>query len=557
MIYLNGKIAKAYFGGHWHKAAYLGSQLVWQNTVQREAAGDAKITLATGAKGTAAETAATEGEQRITVTASTDGTACGAEASGASAETSLQLGADGKSAAAKPTGAAADIEQQIKLAVISTPFRLNKAPVQLSIAAGQTAQAAAAEKGQVGAAVHIAENAQAKTADVRRASLGGRSEIAVGGSAASANAIKCGMQSAAVLTAQTAAAPKAAQIASAETGSQIAASAAAEKYDAFYDPDGNVLVSPARDELHVVAAIAPFSWTDEGYESLLTQMNVSSESISEKLDYFAAALMTAYKSDFEAIFAGAEKAVFLDEQHVCQLPSFLETDAHTFAGLRTALMRTFVGATWHNNWRSALFLDPQDHIEWEQGQDPTNFNSGAKAKFLYRWYPAVADGGPVLTAYNLQDPTGSMPTWENGFVIYRGDSGAVGGCCNAIPAYGVSDQLFMYAESGGIIARSDAAQTLPEAFLQQLEPNWTYGDLDLPAGWSITKLSSSVETEAVSGTALAELLANLGGIGKDKLPFAAMDEYTRSHFSEIMTQPYKKLGTRSFTIEFDAEAQNQ
>lgn len=54
MIYLNGKIIKAYWGGHWHKAAYLGSQLVWQNTVQREVAGDAKITLTAGAEVTAA-----------------------------------------------------------------------------------------------------------------------------------------------------------------------------------------------------------------------------------------------------------------------------------------------------------------------------------------------------------------------------------------------------------------------------------------------------------------------------------------------------------------------
>ena len=45
MIYLNGKITKAYWGGHWHKAAYLGSQLVWQNTVQREIVGYAKIML--------------------------------------------------------------------------------------------------------------------------------------------------------------------------------------------------------------------------------------------------------------------------------------------------------------------------------------------------------------------------------------------------------------------------------------------------------------------------------------------------------------------------------
>lgn len=57
MIYLNGKIAKVYFGGHWHKAAYLGSQLVWQNTVQREAAGGAEIALTAEAEATAVDPA--------------------------------------------------------------------------------------------------------------------------------------------------------------------------------------------------------------------------------------------------------------------------------------------------------------------------------------------------------------------------------------------------------------------------------------------------------------------------------------------------------------------
>lgn len=99
MIYLNGKLAKAYWGGHWHKAAYLGSQLVWQNTVQREAAGDAKITLAAEAEATAADPAplGTETDGRLladarAMSAAAEGSSIATEKLGSPYNAGLRIG---------------------------------------------------------------------------------------------------------------------------------------------------------------------------------------------------------------------------------------------------------------------------------------------------------------------------------------------------------------------------------------------------------------------------------------------------------------------------------
>ena len=203
-------------------------------------------------------------------------------------------------------------------------------------------------------------------------------------------------------------------------------------------------------------------------------------------------------------------------------------------------------------------MEPQDYIKWyTERQSSNNVVIGDKIRMPYVFGPAVTDGDPVTTAYNLQDPTGSMPTWDNGYVMYQGDSGDACGCFNVIPAYGVTSQFFLaqFNSLGGMIAKSDSAQTLQSAFLRQLNPAWAYGNLSLPAGWSVVQIvEDTAEATAFPIAQIQATLSQIGGIGISRLPFDTMDTYTKSYFSDIKTQKYKKLNDKTFTLEFNLYA---
>lgn len=320
--------------------------------------------------------------------------------------------------------------------------------------------------------------------------------------------------------------------------------------------DGCVIASPSYDELRVYTPASAFSWADIGYETLIASIAPTSTSVQTQLDAFAASLMTTHKSAFDAVFAGATKALFRDEDHVCDVPSFLDSDAHTFAGLRAALARTWADAAWHDSFSSSKFLDPVDCAEWYVGDGGGSFDAGDKARFRYQWFPVAADGEPVLSAYNLQDPSGVMPTYETGYAAYQGSSSAGCASINEIPAYGVTSKVFILAYGQYVVARSFGAQTLPEAFLQQLVPSWAYGNLTLPEGWSVTVVSAgSAATNSYTISAIQTMLNGMGGLPLDSMPFDTMDAYTKSYFLEITEQKYKKLNGKSFTIEFNIQGE--
>lgn len=162
-----------------------------------------------------------------------------------------------------------------------------------------------------------------------------------------------------------------------------------------------------------------------------------------------------------------------------------------------------------NNALPSEFYQIERTITDINNHPPTPGTNGDKIRMPYVFGPAVVDGDPVTTAYNLQDPTGSMPTWDNGYVMYQGDSGDACGCFNVIPAYGVTSQFFLglFNTLGGMVAKSDSAQTLQSAFLQQLNPTWAYGNLNLPAGWSVVQIVE--DTAEVTALPIAQIQAIL------------------------------------------------
>ncbi len=322
---------------------------------------------------------------------------------------------------------------------------------------------------------------------------------------------------------------------------------------------GCVITSPDRLELRVYSPRSVFGFGDAGFESLLDNMRTSLTDVSTMLETYAQQIMGIYATKFNDVFTGAEKALFFDEKHPCDIPEFLSSDATTWAGLLSALLRSYSSQSWVN-YQSRLFLDPNDCIKWYGTQGSTgSFSNGDRGRFLYTWFPGVADGDPVMTGYNLQEPTGAMPTWDGGYKVYAGTtSKSMCGCFNVIPAYGITSQFFIMFIAGfdGIVMRSDAAHTVPEAFLQQFNQNWTYGNIVAPAGWSLTTITSAgaAATESVQVEALQQIVASMGGLPDGVLPFDTMDEYTKSYFAEILTQQYKKLNDKTFTLEFNLYA---
>lgn len=117
-------------------------------------------------------------------------------------------------------------------------------------------------------------------------------------------------------------------------------------------------------------------------------------------DSYASDLMTNYVTQFNNVFSGVSKAYFVDADHVCDIPVFQTSDAKTFAGLKSAILRSVNSAEWSNNFHSSLFMEPQDYIKWyAEKQSSNNVVIGDKIRMPYVFGPAVTDGAPVTTAY--------------------------------------------------------------------------------------------------------------------------------------------------------------
>lgn len=79
--------------------------------------------------------------------------------------------------------------------------------------------------------------------------------------------------------------------------------------------------------------------------------------------------------------------------------------------------------------------------------------------------------------------------------------------------------------------------------------------MNLPAGWSVVQIvEDTAEVTALPIAQIQAMLSQIGGIDISRLPFDTMDAYTKSYFSDIKTQKYKKLNDKTFTLEFNLYA---
>lgn len=157
--------------------------------------------------------------------------------------------------------------------------------------------------------------------------------------------------------------------------------------------------------------------------------------------------------------------------------------------------------------------------------------------------------------YLLRNPTGTMPTYENGYVQYLNSDNVMGssfkpniyvcGCLNASESYGVVDTaLFQYgfqsSSSGWIgsllIWYAEEAETITETVMKTFAPTWTSGDVTLVEGWNITAFTENgdIVTAVTKKTTLEAIDAQLfsyGGIPANNFDdWSAIDTYTLSFF---------------------------
>ena len=283
---------------------------------------------------------------------------------------------------------------------------------------------------------------------------------------------------------------------------------------------------------------------DEGYEKFfsgdITWENISNVGLTNRLSTFCQDLVTNWRSKFNSLFTGATKACFMDDEHPVDIPVLTVETPATTDGFMSALKSTLVGLPIIGYG----FMKPDNY-----GEGSTAGVIQSKAIMPFIWYPAVEDGAPVVAYYNLQDPTGTMATYENGFkmytVNYRGENVPLA-YVNAVPSVGVTGN-FIALIASGIGWWSDVAQTIPAAFLQNMEPTWAGGDVSLAAGWNLT-------TEVGEGTntteQMPESLKTLFQFEPNGIPLSEMDSYEKSVFAGVTKQPYKRLNQNHVSITF-------
>lgn len=288
---------------------------------------------------------------------------------------------------------------------------------------------------------------------------------------------------------------------------------------------------------------------DEGYQDYFSKGtswgNISNTSLANRLEAFCSNIVTNNNTIFSTLFEGATKACFMDDEHPVPIPTLSSSTAATTEGFMTALESTLADLP-SNSFVGYGFMSANDY-----GENLANsvLTQGSKAIMPFIWYPAVEDGEPKIAYYSLQDPTGTMTTYENGFKVYTiniNNTNLLLGYVNAAPSAGVTGNFIAFMVDV-LVWWSDVAQTIPAVFWQNMDSTWSGGDVSLVAGWNWT-------TEVGEGTnttgQLPEEYKVIFKFEPNSIPLSEMDSYEKSIFAGVTKQPYKRLNQNHVSINF-------
>lgn len=234
----------------------------------------------------------------------------------------------------------------------------------------------------------------------------------------------------------------------------------------------------------------------------------------------------------------------MDNDHPVDIPALTDATPATTDGFMSVLKNTLV------NFPSFVeygYMNPNNY--GENLTDGGQIQTFSNAIMPFVWYPAVEDGEPKLAYYSLQDPTGTMTTYENGFKMYTVNIEGINtqlAYVNAVPGVGVTGN-FIALVAGDIGWWSDVAQTIPAAFLQNMNPTWNGGDVSLVAGWNIT---TDVEEGTNTTEQMPEEYKSILMFEPNSIPLSEMDSYEKSIFAGVTKQQYKRLNQNHVSITF-------
>lgn len=262
---------------------------------------------------------------------------------------------------------------------------------------------------------------------------------------------------------------------------------------------------------------------------------------------------------FGLIFNHATKACFMDDDHPVpkpELPAVAQLEA----------IDDFMNA-----FQSTLSGLPQSYGDGYMSTFDYGFcgnNSillnNDKRKIRFLWYPAVEDGEPMVAYYLLQNPTGTMTTYENGVKRYSGTIPLEGRVSdlyyvNPMPDYGVTYPMIVWFsaindENKAMLVYSGGEQTILEAVVQNLNRQWSYGNISLNTGWNGVQ-GQSDGTNVV--TPFTEEIFNTIKFDINYFPYSEMDAYEKSIFNGVIKQFYKRLNQNYVSIEFNQKYVSQ
>ena len=105
-----------------------------------------------------------------------------------------------------------------------------------------------------------------------------------------------------------------------------------------------------------------------------------------------------------------------------------------------------------------------------------------------------------------------------------------------------------------MILYSGGEQTILEAVAQNLNPDWSYGNISLNSGWNGVQ-GQVGGTNVV--TPFTEEIFNTIKFDLNYFPYSEMDAYEKSIFNGIAKQFYKRLNQNYVSIEFNQKYVSQ
>ena len=308
----------------------------------------------------------------------------------------------------------------------------------------------------------------------------------------------------------------------------------------FGDAVGNGTVIVSLNRLEIKAwgkGTFDLSYADTSYSVTPSWQKITSPEVKIKLNSMAEYLLTGSPSPLDKIFSDADAVEFCGV--IFDKPSFSGITEKTWDNLMNAL-------SFPSSWVGPKYIKP---TKWYTDNGYEDYNA---ATFPMIWYPIHETTGHRLYAYSLQTPTGTMPTYDTGTKIVNGIGIAF---MNAMPAYGVTANVVVAIVFSCFFWYSYGAMTIPEAFLQQFDPNWSYGNVTLSEGWNQTVISGNAATTTVITEQQAfDNFADAyeGGLPIDDYNSAVygLSDYEKSVFKPIYKAGYYR-GSNPLKIELN------